>query len=192
MAKPRQEVEIKFAIGDLKATAKRLRAHGFRLQTKRTHETNVLYDLPDASLRRQGEILRLRKYGDKWLLTHKGKPTDGRHKRRHETEAEVSDGEALGRIFTTLGLVESFRYEKFRSAWTDGKGEVVIDETPIGNIGEIEGSPRWIDATAKKLGVLPKDYSTKSYAELFFDWQRRTGNPANEMTFRAVSAKRTP
>ncbi len=189
MARPRQEVEIKFAIGDLKAMAKRLRANGFRLRTRRTHETNVLYDLPDASLRRQGEVLRLRRYGDKWLLTHKGTPTDSRHKHRYETETEVSDGEALGRIFTTLGLVESFRYEKFRTGWTDGKGEVVIDETPIGNIGEIEGSPRWIDATAKKLGVLLKEYSTKSYVDLFFEWKQRTGSPANEMTFRAVSGK---
>ena len=192
MARPRQEVEIKFEITDLKATARRLRANGFRLRTKRTHETNVLFDLSDASLRRQGEVLRLRRYGDKWLLTHKGRPTDSRYKRRAEIETEVSDGEALGRIFTILGLVESFRYEKFRTAWTDGKGEVVIDETPIGNIGEIEGPPGWIDATAKKLGVLPADYSTKSYAELFFDWKRRTGSQANEMTFHAVSAKRAP
>jgi len=28
-----------------------------------------------------------------------------------------------------------------------------LDETPIGNFCEIEGAPRWIDATAKKLGV---------------------------------------
>jgi len=79
--------------------------------------------------------------------------------------------------------VPSFRYEKFRAEWTDGKGNVVVDETPIGNFGEIEGSPRWIDATAKKLGVSRADYITKNYATLFFDWKRKTKSTAREMTF---------
>ena len=56
-------------------------------------------------------------------------------------------------ILRALGYAPSFRYEKFRAEWTDGKGQVVVDETPIGNFCEIEGAPRWIDATAKKLGV---------------------------------------
>jgi len=53
-------------------------------------------------------------------------------------------------------------------------------------ICEIEGPPRWIDATAKKLEVPPKDYITKNYATLFADWKQRTCSPAKEMTFKAV------
>jgi adenylate cyclase class 2 len=61
-----------------------------------------------------------------------------------------------------------------------------VDETPIGNFCEIEGSPRWIDATAKKLGVSPADYITKNYATLFLEWKRETRSAAQEMTFTAV------
>ena len=42
-------------------------------------------------------------------------------------------------ILRALGYAPSFRYEKFRAEWTDGKGQVVVDETPIGNFCEIEG-----------------------------------------------------
>ena len=63
---------------------------------------------------------------------------------------------------------------------------MVVDETPIGNFCEIEGPPRWIDVTAKKLGVEAEDYITKNYASLFTDWQQETRNSAEEMTFTAV------
>jgi adenylate cyclase class 2 len=93
-------------------------------------------------------------------------------------------------MFATVGLSESFRYEKYRTEWTDGKGDVVIDETPIGNLGEIEGSPRWIDATAKKLGITPDQYSTRSYAQVFFEWKARTGSAANNMTWKEIGKRR--
>ena len=70
MASPK-EVEIKFVLDDLRAIERKLRALGFRRQTPRTHEINTLYDLPGGVLRQRGELLRLRKYGDQWTLTHK-------------------------------------------------------------------------------------------------------------------------
>jgi adenylate cyclase class 2 len=181
-----QEVEIKFLVPDLAALAAKLCAAGFRERTPRTHEMNVLYDFPGKPLRERDELLRIRKYGDKWKLTHKSKGGSGKHKNRVETETELTDGAALESIFRSLGLTESFRYEKFRSEWTDGKGEVVLDETPIGNLAELEGPPDWIDSTAAKLGVAERDYITKSYAHLFEDWKQRTGSAAEEMTFAAV------
>src|SRR3954462_498075 len=111
------EVEIKFSVVDLAALAQKLRAAGFREETSRTHEMNVLYDFPGATLRSRGELLRIRKYGDKWKLTHKAKSGQGKHKSRVETESAVEDGAALEHIFRSLGLAESFRYEKFRSEW---------------------------------------------------------------------------
>ncbi|MBI2677280.1 MAG: class IV adenylate cyclase [Candidatus Koribacter versatilis] len=183
------EVEIKFLIPDLGALAAKLRAAGFHEQTPRTHEMNVLYDFPDRPLRARGELLRIRKYGDKWKLTHKAKGGAGKHKSRVETETGLNDGAALETIFRALGLSESFRYEKFRSEWSDGKGHVVLDETPIGNVAEIEGPPEWIDAIAAKLDVGERDYITKSYAQLFQDWKQRTGSAAEQMTFAAVGKK---
>ncbi len=185
MASPK-EVEIKFALDDLRAIERKLRALGFRRQTPRTREINTLYDQPGAVLRQRGELLRLRKYGDGWTLTHKAPGLAGRHKTRVETETAVENGERMQGILTALGFAPSFQYEKFRSEWSDGTGQVVLDETPIGNFGEIEGPPRWIDRTARALGIAPSRYITDSYAQLFADWKTRTGSRAQEMTFKAI------
>jgi adenylate cyclase, class 2 len=180
------EVEIKFRIDDLKRVQQRLREAGFREQTPRTHEMNTLYD-HDGVLRAKGQLLRLRDYGGKWTLTHKAKAVNARHKTREELETKVSDGEQMEQIIRALGYQPSFRYEKFRSEWTDGNGHVVLDETPIGDFGEIEGKPDWIDQIARKLEITDDQFIKQSYTELFFAWQRKTGSDAHEMTFAAVS-----
>ena len=186
----KREIEIKFRVADLRALARRLRAAGFRLLTPRTHELNTLYDLPGEVLRSRKELLRLRKYGFQWTLTHKAKGKVGRHSSRVELETSVGDGQQMDLILRALGYSPSFCYEKFRAEWTDGKGQVVVDETPIGNFCEIEGAPRWIDATAKKLGVSRADYITKNYAGLFLEWKARTKSGASEMTFKAVASRK--
>lgn len=181
-----REIEIKFRVDDLRALTRRLRAAGFRLVTPRTHEMNTLYDLPGEVLRARKQLLRLRKYGSAWTLTHKGGGKRARHSSRVELESGVADGKKVDAILHGLGYSPSFRYEKFRAEWTGGKGKVVVDETPIGNFCEIEGPPRWIDATAKRLGVTPADYITKNYATLFTDWKQATKSSAEEMTFKGT------
>jgi adenylate cyclase class 2 len=183
-----REIEIKFQVidKDLRGLARKLRAAGFRRVTPRTHEVNTLYDLPGGVLRARKQLLRLRKYGSAWTLTHKSSCKRGRHSSRLELETAVADGKNMDAILLGLGYAPSFRYEKFRAEWTDGKGQVVVDETPIGNFCEIEGPPRWIDATAKKLGVEAEDYITKNYATLFADWKQETKSSAQEMTFKAL------
>jgi adenylate cyclase class 2 len=186
-----KEVEIKFRINDPKALMRALKRAGFQQITRPILETNVLYDLPRQELRERGDMLRLRRYGDKWTLTHKAKGTDGRHKSRVERETTIADGKEMNHILHALGFAPSFRYEKYRGEWSDGTGHVVVDKTPIGDFGEIEGPARWIDRTAKLLKISPADYITQSYAQLFFEWKRRTRSPAMEMTFRAVGTKQT-
>jgi adenylate cyclase, class 2 len=179
-----QEIEIKFLVPNLKALEEQLFGLGFCCVTPSTHEVNRLYDLPGQKLRRRGELLRLRQYGDQWRLTHKAKAKLGRHKSRVELETGVSDGEHTDQMLRALGYSPVFVYEKFRSEWSDGEGHVVLDHTPIGDIAEIEGKPRWIDNTARTIGVQAADYITKSYAELFFEWKRRYKRKAMNMTFR--------
>jgi adenylate cyclase class 2 len=181
-----KEVEIKFRVENLRALAGCLRRAGFRLITPRTHEMNTLYDLPGLPLRKRGELLRLRKYGKNWVLTHKAKGTVGRHKTRVETETRIADGKKMDAILHALKFSPTFRYEKFRSEWSDGRGHVVLDETPIGNFGEIEGPPRWIDRTAHKLQIPSTAYLTDTYSGLFFHWKKVTRSRAKEMTFAAI------
>ncbi|MGA7220220.1 MAG: class IV adenylate cyclase [Candidatus Sulfotelmatobacter sp.] len=184
-----KETEIKFRVKSLPALDRKLREVGFRQETPRTHEMNTLYDLPGTPLRNRKELLRLRQYGEKWTLTHKSGKKTGRHSSREELETAVEDGKHMEAILRALGYAPSFRYEKFRAEWTDGKGQIVVDQTPIGDFCEIEGSPRWIDATAKKLGVKPVNYVTTNYAGLFAEWKVETASDAEEMTFATVTGR---
>jgi adenylate cyclase, class 2 len=187
------ETEIKFRVDDLAALAARLQSAGFRLETPRSFESNTLYDTPDRQMRARTEILRIRNYAGHWTLTHKrlpsaGQPSEDRHKHRIETETQIAHGRALAEFFLSLGLVAAFRYEKWRTEWSDGEGHCVIDETPIGNYAELEGSPEWIDRAALGLGITPADYITLSYGRLFDQWRQQQRSTAEELTFAAVAA----
>ena len=188
------ESEIKFSVDDLAALAQRLQSVGFHIDTPRTFESNVLYDTPDRSMRARTEILRIREYGGKWTLTHKrlpdNRPGEDRHKHRIETETQVSDGNALAEVFRSLGLVPAFRYEKWRTEWSDAQGHCVVDETPIGNYAELEGDPEWIDRTAARLGVSHEQYMTLSYGRLFEQWRAEHHSNADDLTFDAIGADR--
>jgi adenylate cyclase class 2 len=183
-----REVEIKFRVENTETLTAGLLAAGFQLITPRTREMNTLYEQPGGELRRRGALLRLREYGLKWTLTYKDKsgPQSGRHKSRREIETVVENGPAMTLMLEALGYQPSFRYEKLRSEWSDPSGHVVIDETPIGIFGEIEGPPEWIDSTASRLGISLDQYLKESYAELFIAWKRQNKSEAGEMTFKAL------
>lgn len=184
------ETEIKFKVDDIAGLTGRLGTAGFELVTPRSFESNALYDTPDRRMRARTEILRIRNYNGRWILTHKRLPDSGpgedRHKHRIETETEISDGQALAEVFKSLGLVAAFRYEKWRSEWADGEGHCVVDETPIGAYAELEGSAEWIDSAAARLGVEPADYLTLSYGRLFEQWRLENNSTAEDLTFAAV------
>jgi adenylate cyclase, class 2 len=123
------EIEVKFRVRDPKALEATLPQLGFHCETPRTFERNILFDTPDHRLRASTQILRVRRYGDRWVLTHKQTtPNDSpeaRHKERIETETAVEDGEAVAAIFKVLGYTSAFVYEKWRSEWADGTGHGV-------------------------------------------------------------------
>ncbi|MDI3254339.1 class IV adenylate cyclase [Pseudacidobacterium ailaaui] len=188
------EIEVKFRVADAAALEQKLFSLGFRQITPRTFERNVLFDTSDRALRAKQSILRLRRYGKQWIVTHKclppGHEHNSRHKHRVETETEVKDGEAMATIFAELGYKPAFTYEKWRTEYADSIGHCVLDETPIGLFAELEGPDEWIDAIAKKLGLSPSEMLTLSYGRLFEEWRARTGMEATDLTFEAVGAAR--
>ena len=190
------ETEIKFRVDDLPGLSGRLVLAGFTLQTPRSFEANVLYDTPTRQMRARTEILRIRNYAGRCILTHKRLPDVGpgedAHKHRIETETEVSDGSVLAQIFHSIGLTPAFRYEKWRTEWSDGEGHCVVDETPIGNFAELEGSPAWIDRIAALLGIDPGQYITLSYGRLFEAWRDQHGSSAQDLTFAACAESSVP
>lgn len=181
------EIEVKFRVADLAGLDARLREIGFHLETPRTFERNVLFDTPEHTLRATRSILRIRRYGERWVLTHKMLPPNHdpgeRHKHRLETETAVEDGEALATVFERLGYAPTFVYEKWRTEYADETGHCVVDETPIGLFAELEGPEGWIDRTSRALGLAPGDLLTLSYGRLFEAWLEETGSQATQLTF---------
>jgi adenylate cyclase, class 2 len=186
----KMETEVKVRLTDRAGFTKTLPGLGFHLQTAETMERNVLFDTSDGELRQRGELLRIRQYGDRWILTHKGpgeNSANSMHKVRAETETEIEDGRPLAAIFERMGFSPTFVYEKLRTEWADSEGHVVVDVTPIGDFAELEGSSEWIDRIAAKLGISPANYLKASYGQLFQEWKRATGHPAINMTFAEIA-----
>ena len=189
------EIELKFPVSDLHALQASLAAAGFQMDTPRTFEQNTLYDTPARTLKNSGQLLRVRRYGDKFVVTHKRHPDDedtgSRYKVRIETESEVADGPTLAEIFTRLGFGPTFRYEKFRTEYShpDSPGaHLVLDETPIGIYVELEGPTPWIDRTLAQLNVDVGACLTLSYGKLFLEWKQQTGSPAENLTFEEINS----
>ena len=184
------EIELKCPVTDLSAFHREVVRLGLHPVTARTLERNTLYDTPARDLRNKRQLLRLREYGDRNVVTHKrtedGSGEDTRYKRRIETESEIEDHGALAEIFTQLGFGPVFRYEKFRTEWQAGEGHVVLDETPIGTWAELEGPPEWIDRMRENLGVREEDCLLESYGMLFLNWKNHTGSQAENLTFEEV------
>ena len=189
-----RETEVKIRIADRNATRKRLRELGFLPVHRRSLEDNTLYDTPDRALRKARSILRLRHYGSRWFFTYKGTPEpDQNYKSRLELETEVQEPQAIRSMLEVLGLKPVFRYQKYRAQyarrdqarWRKPGREVVLDETPIGNFLELEGSRAWIDRVARQLGYSRSDYSTASYGRLYLEECQKQGIPPGDMVFPA-------
>jgi adenylate cyclase, class 2 len=184
------ETEVKIQIQDRAALEQKLPQIGFARVTERTLERNTLYDKADRELRNSRQILRIRQYGEKWVITHKRVPAnmeeEGPHKNRIETETLVEDGPAMGQIFCALGYQPMFIYEKWRTEWADARGHCVIDETPLGIYAELEGPGDWIDSTAEKLGIAASEFIKLSYGRIFELWKEQTGSSATNFTFAEI------
>jgi adenylate cyclase, class 2 len=180
------EIEIKLRLnGNLNEIKQALRDQGFRVSKSRIHESNVLLDTSNRTLRSHGKLIRVRRVGAHSLLTYKGPSEQGRYKKRHEIEVPLPDAFGVEQILSEMGYHPIFRYEKFRTEYSKapGPGKVLLDETPIGNYLEIEGSPRWIDRTARLLGFTASDYITRSYGYLYLAYCRERRTSPSDMLF---------
>ena len=189
----KHENEIKLRLPEtLAGIRNKLRELGFRARRRRALETNILFDTPLHALGEQGKLIRIRRFHGRHILTFKGPSQKSRHKRRLEIEAVLPDAVTLERILKNLGYEPVFRYEKFRTEYSKkgAAGEVMLDETPVGNFLELEGSPRWIDATTRELGFSHGDQLTASYGSLYFTYCRTHGIRPKDMLFRSNRRRR--
>ncbi|MGE0454399.1 MAG: class IV adenylate cyclase [Vicinamibacteria bacterium] len=169
MAGPPIETEVKLRLPSAEAGRALLARLGARLEAARHLEDNRLFDDGQATLIRQGGVLRLRRARGRGVLTYKGpKRVEGGIRSREEVELEVSDPDAFERILAAMGFRPSFRYQKYREVYSYGEVEIVLDELPIGCFLEIEGEEAGIRAAASALGFSQADFVSESYVGLFF------------------------
>lgn len=179
------ETELKIPVDDLSRIRSSLERNGAELVKASLRETNVLLDTPRRTLRDEGRVLRIRRYGEQWVLTHKGAARySGQIKHREELELEVADGEMLALILDRLGLQTTVRYEKEREIWrlaADPSGassesiEICLDHTPMGDFVELEGPSHSLEPACRQLGLSPDEAVRGSYVSLWESY--RTGHP---------------
>jgi adenylate cyclase, class 2 len=189
------EIEVKLKVRNLQRLRRALLDMGGEETVPRGLEQNWTWDFSDHRLRQEGKLLRLRQFAGCCLLTFKGVAQRSQHfKIREERETEIKDAATLGIILERLGLEVTFRYEKFRTSYSlRVRGQrhsvsLVVDETPIGNYLEIEGSEADIQRVAAQLGFDQEAFITESYLALFA--KSRLGRNRRHMIFpRTVNAK---
>jgi adenylate cyclase, class 2 len=205
-----EEIEIKLNVPDIAAIRRRLKKLHAREIVPRTHEFNTLYDTPRSDLRRRGQLIRVRierpagLFGKKSprnappaILTYKGPSRFSRHttksanadkirklfKVKEEAEVHLTGTNEIDRILRALGFQPSFRYEKFRTTFSlpRVKGlKIELDETPIGNFLELEGTVEGINHAARLLGYSREDFRKESYGALYLaDCRSRRRKPGN-------------
>jgi len=134
----------------------------------RTLETNIRFDLPDASLRSEGRVLRLRRDTEA-RLTYKGSARDERGaSSRTEIEFIVEDFEKARQFLEALGYQQLLTYDKYREIHQLGDCHIMLDELPYGNFVEIEGeNAESIQAVAAQLKLNWDTAIPRSYSALF-------------------------
>lgn len=179
------ETEIKLALPNARGARLKLLTAGFEVSRKRILEKNLVFDTAGRALGQSSRLLRLRQAGRDATLTYKGVHEGGKHKSREELEVGVADLAAMSHIVCRLGFQLVFRYEKYRTEFRQPRraGVAMLDETPIGVFLELEGTPRWIDRTARLLGFDEDAYITASYGRLYLEWCAAFGRKPANMTF---------
>src|SRR5437660_2031712 len=134
-----EEIEIKFAVKDMKAITEKLRKMGFRVAVGRHREKNYLFDDSAESLQKAGKLLRIRKTPSGRTLTYKG-PISAASKLKHreEIECRIEDADILLRMFEQSGFKIRTEYSKHRTVFEKNGFTISLDETEAGNYLEVE------------------------------------------------------
>jgi adenylate cyclase class 2 len=174
MTKGNMETEIKLEVTHLEVLRDKILSLGFVVEVNRAFEDNWVFDFLDGRLREQRCLFRMREYNGKTTVTYKAASVASEHfKIREELETEVGDRFAFYQILERLGMQLTFRYQKYRTEFIPAQNDeaaylmLTLDETPIGNYMEIEGSKSDIVQVATALGFAPEGFIRDSYLALY-------------------------
>jgi adenylate cyclase class 2 len=177
------EIEVKAGIEGRDAMAERIIALGGRLVRKVSQE-DVYYKHPCYDFKERDEALRLRREGETYTLTFKGRRFGSGAKMREEIEVKVDDLKAATSLLQRTGFEKSFVIRKDRAVYFLDRAEISLDLVEgLGEFVEIEltvtdeATEEFMKAAgqnmkerlyglAKKLHVPKERLTTESYLEL--------------------------
>jgi adenylate cyclase, class 2 len=178
------ETEIKVKIEDVEGFCLQLDVLNPGILAERHFEDNYLLDFPDGKLQSGRCLLRIRFAKGCGLLTFKGSPQpDGIFKTREELETGVEDGAAMLQVLERIGMSVCFRYQKYRREFALDQVHVAVDETPIGNYVELEGTKDGIRALAHKMGIAETQFLRLSYYSLYLEHCQKMGEVPGFMVY---------
>jgi adenylate cyclase class 2 len=152
---------------------RRLRESGAKPEGEEFEE-NTIYAGGNLDLSRQ--VLRLRRVGERAILTYKERADSTSAIKRHrEDETRISDAASLADILAALGYRPSLVYEKRRATWQLKEAEIVLDELPFGLFVEIEGEENTITEVEELLGLKEAEAEMATYPELARQYGRKSG-----------------
>jgi adenylate cyclase, class 2 len=130
-------------------------------------EVNLLYG--GGILEDEKALLRVRRIGDKTILTYKKQIHNDLAIKQHiEHETEVANFEAIENIIKALGFQLGMVYEKRRQTWHLQNVEVCLDELPFGLFMEIEGKISEIGLIEMLLELEDFEVENDTYPKLTF------------------------
>jgi adenylate cyclase class 2 len=128
-------------------------------------EENTLYR--GGILDDKQAVLRVRKIGDKTILTFKERlGNDSGVKQQTEYETVVEKADEIEKIIESLGFEKALVYEKRRQTWQFRAVEIVLDELPFGQYMEIEGSMMAIAEAEMLLDIENFAVENETYPQL--------------------------
>jgi predicted adenylyl cyclase CyaB len=178
------ETEVKIKLSDCKSFCRNLQEFNPRVLADRHFEDNCLLDFPDGRLQASRCLVRVRNANGQAFLTYKGAPrADGIFKVREELETRIEFGEITLQILERMGMRLCFRYQKYRHEFEIDEVKVAVDETPIGDYAEFEGSEAAIFNLAQKMKIEPSLFLRASYYSLYVEYCNKRGETPGFMIF---------
>lgn len=166
-----REIEVKILDIDKKEIEEKL----LELGAKKVLDDKLyalLFDSKDGSFRKSGNTLRLRRLGNKTILTFKKHISQEKAKIKDETEVEVFDFDKTKKILESLGFVVYRKVKKHRTSYKLGNVRFELDSHEekykfIPDFLEIEAKDiETIYKFAKILGFKEKDCKPWSLKDL--------------------------
>jgi predicted adenylyl cyclase CyaB len=169
-----KEIEVKFKIQNIKRLQKALKQIEAKRKNKILQE-DISFDNRKNILTKANILLRLRKTDDEICLTFKLPSKKARFKEEEEIEIKVDNSENTKEILRILGFYPKGELKKLREEWDYKNSKILIDQSPLGKILEIEGSKKEIEEIIKLLNLNSKKRITKTYYEVYKDYCKEKG-----------------